>query len=119
MAICFSAVVLEAAQQPVGGEDEQARILERHEQHQDVAVVALAADLVRVRAGGLVAVVAVGDQELGVREGGLERRDRVGVADPPERVAGAVRVGRLGERLVLHGLRERLARGAPGVGDRG
>ena len=50
----------------VGGEDGQARVLERDEVHQHVAVLALAADLVGVDARGLVAVVAVGDQQLGV-----------------------------------------------------
>jgi hypothetical protein len=55
----------------VGGEDEQARVVERHQQHEHVAVLALASDLVRVDAGGLVAVVAVGDEELGLGEGAL------------------------------------------------
>ena len=56
----------------MGGEDEQAGVGERAEQHQDVAVVALAADLVGVHPRGLVAVVAVGDQQLGVGERHLE-----------------------------------------------
>ena len=96
----------------MGGEDEEARVVERHQQHQHVAVVALAADLVRVDAGGLVAVVPVGDQELGRAEGALERGDAVGVGDAPERVARALVVGHLGERLGARDLRERLARGA-------
>ena len=50
------------------GKIEQARVVERAEQHQHVAVLALAADLLGVHARGLVAVVAVGDQQLGVGE---------------------------------------------------
>ena len=111
------AVVLQAAEQAVRGEDEQARVLERHEQHEHVAVVALAADLLRVHARGLVAVVAVRDQELGVGERALEGGDAVGVGDPPERVAGALVVGHLGEGLGPGGLRERLA--APRRSSRG
>src|SRR3954463_4869967 len=53
------------ADQPVRREDGEARILERDEAHQHVAVLALAADLVGVDARGLVAVVAVGDEQLG------------------------------------------------------
>ena len=55
-----------------------------HQEHQHVAVLALAADLVGVDAGGLVAVVAVGDQELGVGERALKGRDLRRVGDPPE-----------------------------------
>ena len=47
---------------------------QRDEAHQHVAVRALAADLVRVHARGLVAVVAVGDQQLGGRERRPARR---------------------------------------------
>ena len=53
----------------MGGEHGQAGILERHQVHQHVPVVALAADLVGVDPGGLVAVVAVGDQQLGAAQG--------------------------------------------------
>ena len=110
-------VLLQSREQAVGGEDQQARVLERHQEHQHVAVVALAADLVRVDACGLVAVVAVGDQELGVSERALERGDPVRVANAPERVARAVVVGRLGERLLARHLAERLARAAARVGE--
>ena len=59
-----------AADEAVGREDRQARVLQRDEAHEHVAVRALAADLLGVHARGLVAVVAVGDQQLG----GGERR---------------------------------------------
>ena len=65
-----------SGEQPVGGEDRQAGIREGAEEHQHVAVLALAADLLRVDARGLVAVVAVGDQQLGVGQRGLHRGDR-------------------------------------------
>src|SRR5919199_703262 len=65
------------ADEAVGGEDGQARILERNQAHEDVAVGALAADLLRVDAGGLVAVVAVGDEQLRVVQRRLGGRDRV------------------------------------------
>ena len=82
-------------------EDGQARILERDERHQRVAVLALAADLIGVGAGGLVAVVAVGDQELGIGELGLDGLDDRRVVDPPDAVDGAVGVGGLAPRLAL------------------
>ena len=72
---------------------------ERAEQHQHVAVLALAADLVGVHARGLVAVMAVGDQQLGVGQRHLQLGDEVLVGRAPERVARAVEVGRRGERL--------------------
>ena len=71
----------------MGGEDGQARVGQRAEEHQHVAVLALAADLVGVDARGLVAVVAVGDQQLGVGQRGLERGDQLRVADAPERLS--------------------------------
>ena len=80
------------------GEDGQARVLERDEAHQHVAVLALAADLVGVHARGLVAVVAVGDEQLGVLQRLPGRRDRGGVGDAPEAVARAVVVGDVAER---------------------
>ena len=86
-------VVLEAGEQPVGGEDEQAGVGQRAEQHQHVAVLALAADLVGVHARGLVAMVAVGDQQLGVGERHLQLGDEVLVGGAPERVV-ACRRGR-------------------------
>ncbi len=58
--------VAEVGEKAVVAEDGEARILERDQRHERVAVLAVAADLVGVGAGGLVAVVAVGDQELGV-----------------------------------------------------
>ena len=103
--------VVEAGQQAVGGEDRQAGIAERHEAHQHVAVRALAADLLGVRARGLVAVVAVGDQQLGGRQRLPHRRDRARVADAPEPMRGAVVVGQLAERGVRQLRRER----RPGV----
>ena len=57
--------LFDVVEQPVRGEDRQPRVLEGDQAHQDVAVVALAADLLGVDARGLVAVVAVGDQQLG------------------------------------------------------
>ena len=59
---------------------------------------ALAADLLRVDARGLVAVVAVGDQQLGGRQRLLDGGDRVAVAHAPEAVHCAVLVGQLAER---------------------
>ena len=57
---------VQAAHEAVRGEHGQARVLERDEAHQHVAVLALAADLLGVDARRLVAVVAVGDQQLDV-----------------------------------------------------
>ena len=54
--------VADLGEQPVGGEDGQARVLERDQAHEHVAGAALLV----VHARGLVAVVAVGDQQLGV-----------------------------------------------------
>ena len=74
-------VVVEPGQQAVRGEDRQPGVRERAEEHQHVAVLALAADLLGVDARGLVAVVAVGDQQLAVAQGVLHgrrsRRDRL------------------------------------------
>ena len=89
----------QAAQEPVGGEDRQAGVFERHQAHQHVAVRSLAADLVGVDASGLVAVVAVGDQELGGVERPLDGVDRVGRLDAPHPVDGAIVVGRLAPRV--------------------
>ena len=86
----------------MGGEDGQSRVRQRAEEHQHVAVLALAAHLLGVHPGGLVAVVAVGDQQLGAGQCRLEGRDRLRIGDPPQRVPGALVVG--------HGC-ERLARG--------
>ena len=77
--LLLGAVVLQAGEQPVGGEDCEPGVLERAQEHQHVAVLALAADLLGVHAGGLVAVVAVGDQQLGAGQRRLQRRDCVGV----------------------------------------
>ena len=59
---------------PVGGEHREPGILQSHQAHQHVAMRALAADLLGVRARGLVAMVAVGDQQLG----GLRRAGDLG-----------------------------------------
>ena len=98
------AVVLQPGEHPVGGEDEQARVVERHQEHQHVAMVALAAQLVRIHARGLVAVVPVRDQQLRIRQRGLKRGDLLGVGHAPQGVARALAVADLGERLACHGL---------------
>jgi hypothetical protein len=85
----------------VGGEDGEARVLERDEAHEHVAVLALAADLVGVDARGLVAVVAVGDQQLGLGERVDRGGDGAAVPDAPDAVLGAVIVQDLAPR---HGL---------------
>jgi hypothetical protein len=92
----------------VGREHGQARVLERDEAHQHVAVIALAADLLRVDARGLVAMVAVGDQQLGVGERPADRLDRVRVADAPETVQRAVVVFELAPGVVRLGGVERI-----------
>ena len=89
------------------GKTRQAGVLERDEAHEDVAVLALAADLLGVRLHRLVAVVAVGDQQLGVARRRLHRGDRRGVGHAPEAVHGAVGVGHLAPGRVLGGGRER------------
>ena len=65
--LLLRAVLLQAGEQAVGREHGQAGVGERAEQHQDVAVLALAAHLLGVHARRLVAMVAVGDQQLGRR----------------------------------------------------
>ncbi len=100
----------EAAQEAVVPEHGQAWIVERDQAHQRVAVVALAADLVGVHAGGLVAVVPVRDQQLGVREAGGHGLDHIGVGHAPDAVAGAIGVGRLAPGLAQGRLQQ-----APGV----
>ena len=91
--------VVEAADEAMCREHGQPRILERDEAYQDVAVLALAADLLGVGLHRLVAVVAVGDQQLGVARGGLDRGDRVAVGDAPEAMDRAVAVADLAPRL--------------------
>ena len=93
-----AAVLVEAGQQAVRGEDGQARVAQRDEAHEHVAVPALAAALLGVDARGLVAVMAVGDQQLGRGERGPRGRDRVRVGDAPEPVGRAVVVGDLAVR---------------------
>ncbi len=68
-------------------EDREPGILERDEAHEDVAVLALAADLLGVGLHRLVAVVAVGDQQLGLGGGALDGGDRAGVGHAPQRGA--------------------------------
>ena len=105
-------LVGEAGQQPVGGEDGEAGVLERDQAHQHVAMAALAADLVRVDARGLVAVMAVGDQQLGVaqRVGDLGRG--VLLRHAPEPVLGAVLVGHVAPRHAFGVGGHRAPRGA-------
>jgi hypothetical protein len=91
----------------MGGEDRQPRVLQRDEAHQDVVVLALAADLRRVDARGLVAVMAVRDQQLGGRQGLLDGGDRRRVADAPQPVRCAVLVGQLAEGRAAQVRRER------------
>ncbi len=55
----------------------------------------LAADLVRIRAGGLVAVVTVGDQQLAVGQLRGERLVDGGIGDAPDAMHRAVGVGDL------------------------
>ena len=82
-------------------EDRQPRVLERDQAHQHVAMLALAADLVSVGAGGLVAVVAVGDQQLGVARAPPARRAIAsGSATRQRRLTRAVVVGGLAEGRV-------------------
>ena len=57
---------VESAEQAVRGKHGEPGVLECDEAHQQVAVLALAADLLGVGVRGLVAMVAVGDQQLGV-----------------------------------------------------
>ena len=109
------AVLLQAREQAVGGEDGEAGVGERAEEHQDVAVFALAAHLLGVHPRRLVAMVAVGDQQLGPGEPVDEASDRGGVGDPPERVAGALVVGCGGEGLTDAQLVQRRPHGAIGV----
>ncbi len=101
----------EAGEQPVGGEDGEAGVVEPGERHQRVVLRALAADLVAVGAGGLVAVVAVGDQQLGAREALDHGGDDRGVGDPPDPVDGAVVVGRPRPRARRRGRARPAARG--------
>ena len=90
-----SARVVRRLDQPMRRKDRQAGIGHRDEAHQHVAVVSLPADLVRIRARGLVAMVAVGDQQLGVRKRLLDLADHAGVAHAPETVNRAIGVGDL------------------------
>ena len=85
----------------MGGEDEQAGVVEPGQRHQRVVPGPLAADLVAVGAGGLVAVVAVGDQQLSAGQALGHRGDDRRVGDPPDAVDGAVLVGRFAPGLAL------------------
>jgi hypothetical protein len=87
------AATVEGGEQPVGGEDGEPGVGHRAEEHQRVAVLALAADLLGVDARGLVAVVAVGDQELGIGEGVADGGDGGLVGAAPDRGGRAVGVG--------------------------
>ena len=87
--------VAEVGEEAVIAEDGEAWVLERDEGHQRVAVLAFAADLIGVRARGLVAVVAVRDQELGRFELCSDGLDHGGVRDTPDAVNRPVGVGGL------------------------
>jgi hypothetical protein len=82
----------------------------------EVAVLALAADLVGVHASRLVAVVAVGDEQLGALERRLDRGDRVVVGHAPEAVGGALVVDELAEGRLRGGRLDRAEGGALRVG---
>ena len=60
-------------------EDSQPGVLEGHEAHEDVAVLAVPAHLVGISLHRLVAVVPIGDQELGLARGRLDGGDRSGL----------------------------------------
>ena len=105
--------IAEVGEEAVVAEDGEARVLERDERHQRVAVLALAADLVGVGARGLVAVVAVRDEELGSVELGLDGLDHGGVGDAPDAVDGAVGVGGLAPRLALRSPASRCGQAFP------
>jgi hypothetical protein len=107
----------QAADEAVGGEHGQTRILERHQAHKHVAVRPLAADLLRVDAGGLVTVVAVGDEQLGPRHGLLHRGDRRRVVHPSQPVDGAVVIGGLCPHRIAAGAAQGLGDGARRVGE--
>ncbi len=107
---------VEALDEAMGGEHREPGILERHQAHQHVAVIALPAHLLGIGARGLIAVVAVGDQQLGVARRGLHRGDDRLVGDPPQAVDGALRVGGLAPRRLRGDRLERPPRRAGGVG---
>ena len=112
--------LVEAGDEPVGGEDRQAGILECHQAHEDVVVLVpggpFAVALLGVGLHRLVPVVAVGDQQLGRGRGGLDGRDHGGVRRPPDAVDGAVAVGYLGPRRLRSGGGEGRPGGLVGVG---
>jgi hypothetical protein len=109
-------VARQAAHEPVGREDGEARVLQCDQAHEDVAMVALAADLVGVHAGRLVAVVAVGDEQLGVGQRALDRLDRGRVCQPPQPGGRPLVVRDLAEGLALGRGLERRPGDALGVG---
>jgi hypothetical protein len=113
--LLFLGGTAQAGEQAVGGEDRQALIRGRAQEHEHVAVLALAAHLLGVDPRGFVAVVAVGDQQLGVCQSGLEGGDGVGVRQPPQAVLGAVGVGGGGERVGVGRRAQRGGGGVPGV----
>ena len=115
MALCLSASSFRSVSRRWVGKIESPGSSSAHEQHQHVAVLALAADLLRVHARGLVAVVAVGDQQLGVGERALERGDRGRGRRPARGGSRPLVVGHVRERLLARDLRERLPRAAARV----
>ena len=94
----------------MGGEDRETGVAQRDEAHERVTVGAVAADLVRVSARGLVAVVAVGDQQLGSAQLLLRCGDRGPVGDAPEPMGRAVVIGQLAVRRPLELRRQRRPR---------
>ncbi len=105
----------QAADQPVGREHGEARVLERDKAHEHVAVRAIAANLLGVHPGRLVAVMAVGDQQLCLRTRPLDGLDRGRVGDPPEPVDGPVIVSGLRPRILLRERRKRRPRALVGI----
>ena len=107
----LAARLVEPGDEPVGGEDLEPRVLERDEAHEHVPGAALLV----VDAGGLVAVVPVGDQQLGAGQLGGHRPRRLGIADPPQPVPGAVLVGDLAPGRLLRVRLDGAPRAAPRV----
>ena len=113
MAICFSVSSFRPVSRRWVGKTVRPGSSSEHEQHEHVAVLALAADLVGVDARGLVAVVAVGDQQLRVGQGALERGDGVGVARCARACCGCRRGRSPRRRARLGGLRRAPRAAAP------
>ena len=101
----------------MGREHGQAGVLERDQAHEDVAVVALAADLLRVCLHRLIAVMAVGDQQLRVLRGRLHRGDRLRVGHAPDAMNGLRGVAHLAPRRLAGRRLERAPGGVRRIGE--